>query len=56
MPISPLGEMWQGAAKGYSDIVMATIGTGIGGGIIVNGQIISGSKGGAGEIGSHLCQ
>ena len=52
--IAALGEMWQGAAKGYSDIVMATIGTGIGGGIIVNGQIISGSKGGAGEIG-HIC-
>lgn len=52
--IAALGEMWQGAAKGYSDIVMATIGTGIGGGIIVNGQIISGSKGGSGEIG-HIC-
>ena len=52
--VAALGEMWQGAAKGYSDIVMATIGTGIGGGIIVNGQIISGSKGGAGEIG-HIC-
>jgi len=52
--IAALGEMWQGAAKGYSDIVMATIGTGVGGGIIVNGQILSGAKGGAGEIG-HIC-
>lgn len=46
-----LGEMWKGSAKGYRDVVMVTIGTGVGGGIILGGQLLNGVHGGAGEIG-----
>ncbi len=45
------GEMWQGGGKGYSNMVAVTLGTGVGGGIIVNGDIITGATGAAGEIG-----
>ena len=51
--VAALGEMWQGGGVGYNNLVMVTLGTGVGGGIIVNGQILSGVNGGAGEIG-HL--
>lgn len=46
-----LGEQWCGAAKGAQDVVMVTIGTGVGGGLILGGRIYSGAKGWAGEIG-----
>lgn len=46
-----LGEAWKGAACGLKDVVVITIGTGVGGGIIVDGNILLGSKGFAGEIG-----
>ena len=46
-----MGEMWQGGAKGYRDVVMVTLGTGVGGGIIVDGKIIAGAHGAGGEIG-----
>ncbi len=46
-----LGEAWKGAAKGYSNVLGIMIGTGIGGGIIVNGQIYRGRNKTAGEIG-----
>ena len=49
--LAALGEMWQGAARGYLNAVMITLGTGIGGGVIAEGCVISGHKGGAGEIG-----
>lgn len=49
--VAALGEMWCGGAKGYKDIVLATLGTGIGGGIIANGKIVTGSRGAGGEIG-----
>lgn len=49
--VAALGEMWQGGGKGYQNVVMMTLGTGVGGGIILNGQILTGSKGAAGEIG-----
>lgn len=53
--VAALGEMWCGGAKGYKDIVLATLGTGIGGGIITNGKIVTGSRGAGGEIGHmHL--
>lgn len=49
--VAALGEMWQGGARGYANVVLATLGTGVGGGIIVEGKILSGSTGAAGEIG-----
>lgn len=48
-----LGEMWQGSAKGCSNVVFVTLGTGVGGGIIVDGELLSGAHGAGGEIG-HL--
>ncbi|MBN7573253.1 glucokinase [Clostridium sp. 2-1] len=49
--VAALGEMWRGGGKGYKNAVMVTLGTGVGGGIIVDGKIISGSNGAGGEIG-----
>ncbi|RYL91606.1 ROK family glucokinase [Sporolactobacillus sp. THM7-4] len=46
-----LGEMWIGAGKGSKNMICVTIGTGVGGGIIVNGDILHGVSGMAGEIG-----
>lgn len=51
-----LGEMWQGAGKGLSNLVCITLGTGVGGGIIVDGQIVNGTSGGGGEIGHMTVQ
>ncbi len=51
--VAALGEMWQGGAKGSSNVVMVTLGTGVGGGIIVDGRIVAGANGAGGEIG-HL--
>lgn len=45
------GEMWQGGGKGYQNMVAVTLGTGVGGGIIVNGSILAGAVGAGGEIG-----
>ncbi len=49
--VAALGEAWMGAAKEYSSSVMVTLGTGVGGGVIINDEIISGAAGAAGEIG-----
>ena len=49
--VAALGEMWQGGGKGYKNIVMVTLGTGVGGGVIINEKIVSGSNGAGGEIG-----
>lgn len=49
--VAAYGEMWQGGGKGYKNLVAVTLGTGVGGGIIVNGKILNGAVGGAGEIG-----
>lgn len=49
--VAALGEMWQGGAKGCQDVVMVTLGTGVGGGIIVDGKIVAGFHGAGGEIG-----
>ncbi len=46
-----LGEMWQGGGKGCSNVVFVTIGTGVGGGIIADGKLLSGVHGSGGEIG-----
>lgn len=46
-----LGEVFIGGAKGYQNAVMLTLGTGVGGGLILNGQLYGGAKGIAGELG-----
>ena len=49
--VAALGEAWKGGAAGSTDVVMVTLGTGVGGGIIVNGQMVTGHNGAGGEIG-----
>ncbi|KIL45990.1 ROK family glucokinase [Jeotgalibacillus campisalis] len=49
--VAALGEMWKGAGDGARDVICVTLGTGVGGGVIVNGDIAHGIKGAAGEIG-----
>ena len=49
--VAALGEIWVGAAKGCRSAVMVTLGTGVGGGVIVNGRVIDGAHGAGGEIG-----
>lgn len=52
--VAALGEMWQGGGRGHKNLVAVTLGTGVGGGIIVNGSILTGATGGGGEIGHML--
>ena len=52
--VAALGEMWLGAGKGRENMIMVTLGTGVGGGVIVNGRPLVGAHGAGGEIG-HLC-
>lgn len=49
--VAALGEMWKGGGQGYKSMVAVTLGTGVGGGIIINGEILSGAVGAGGEIG-----
>lgn len=49
--VAALGEMWKGGGKGYKNLLLVTLGTGVGGGIIINEHILTGTMGGAGEIG-----
>lgn len=49
--VAALGEMWKGGGQGFNSIVVVTLGTGVGGGIIVDGEILTGATGAAGEIG-----
>ncbi len=49
--VAALGEMWQGGAKGCRDVIMVTLGTGVGGGILVDGKVVAGFGGAGGEIG-----
>lgn len=49
--VATLGELWQGGGKGYDSAVMFTLGTGVGGGVVIGGKIVAGANGGAGEIG-----
>ena len=49
--VAALGEIWMGAAKGAKNAVMVTLGTGVGGGVVVNGKVIDGVQGAGGEIG-----
>ena len=49
--VAALGEMWKGGGQGYSNLVVVTLGTGVGGGIIVDGKMLTGVSGAGGEIG-----
>ena len=49
--VAALGECWVGGGKGYENMVMVTLGTGVGGGIIVEGKLLCGTHGAGGEIG-----
>ena len=49
--VAALGEMWKGGGQGCQNGVMVTLGTGVGGGIIINGSIVGGVHGAGGEIG-----
>lgn len=49
--VAGLGEMWRGGARGYKNVVVVPIGTGLGAAIIVDGKVITGAKGAAGEVG-----
>lgn len=49
--VAALGEIWMGTAKGCRSMVMVTLGTGVGGGVIVNGNVLCGAHGAGGEIG-----
>ncbi|MBO4591254.1 MAG: ROK family glucokinase [Eubacterium sp.] len=49
--MAALGEYWQGGGKGYKNVIMVTLGTGVGGGIILNGNMLAGVNGAGGEIG-----
>jgi len=49
--VAALGECWKGGGKGCKSMVMATLGTGVGGGIIIDGKVLYGVRGAGGEIG-----
>jgi len=49
--VAALGEMWKGGGQGHNDLVVVTLGTGVGGGIIINGKMLTGANGAGGEIG-----
>ena len=49
--VAALGEVWRGASRGRKNAVMVTLGTGVGGGVIINGKIVTGVHGMGGEIG-----
>jgi glucokinase len=49
--VAALGEMWKGGAEGKQSVIVVTLGTGVGGGIIIDGHIVEGSHGAGGEIG-----
>ena len=49
--IAALGEMYKGGGKGYENMIMVTLGTGVGGGVIIDGKVIAGFSGAGGEIG-----
>ncbi len=49
--VAALGEMWKGGGEGFKDLVVVTLGTGVGGGVIIDGKVVAGYNGGGGEIG-----
>lgn len=48
-----LGEVWVGAAQGYTDVIGVTLGTGVGGGILTGGRLLEGAQGLGGELGHY---
>ena len=52
--VAALGECWMGGGKGCRNMVFATLGTGVGGGIVVEGQVLHGAHGAGGEIGQMV--
>ena len=52
--VAALGEMWKGGGKGCKNMVMITLGTGVGGGVILDGNILCGVNGAAAEIGHMI--
>lgn len=54
--VAALGEYWKGGGQGYENMVAVTLGTGVGGGIIVEGKLLAGSLGAGGEIGHILVE
>lgn len=49
--VAALGELWRGGGAGHHNMILVTLGTGVGGGIIINDKIVAGSHGAGGEIG-----
>ena len=49
--VAAMGEYWQGSGREYSSMVMATLGTGVGGGIVIEGNLLHGTHGCGGELG-----
>lgn len=49
--VAALGEMWRGGGAGYKNLIMITLGTGVGGGIIHDGKVVAGAHGAGGEVG-----
>ncbi|MBQ8579233.1 MAG: ROK family glucokinase [Oscillospiraceae bacterium] len=54
--VAALGEYWMGGGKGFDSIVMVTLGTGVGGGIIIGGKLLAGAHGCGGEIGHMVLE
>jgi len=54
--VAALGEQWRGAGQGSANMVMVTIGTGIGGGIVLDGRLYTGANGAAGELGHAVIE
>ena len=54
--VAALGEYWKGGGKGFGSIVMVTLGTGVGGGVIIDGKLLSGAHGCGGEIGHMVLE
>ena len=52
--VAALGECWKGGGAGCKNMILATLGTGVGGGIVADGKVLHGTHGAAGEIG-HIC-
>ncbi len=53
--VAALGEMWKGGGVGCNNMIMVTLGTGVGGGVVIKGKMLAGTTGAGGEIGHiHL--